>query len=175
MPFRPGLVGGHCIGVDPYYLTHKALEVGYHPEVILAGRRIHDAMGAYVADQLVLLMTRKGLAVGGARVLVLGPTFKENCPDTKNTRVVDVIERLREYGAVVEVADPWVTPEQAKDLGADLVDLDSAWDREYSAALLAVAHDQSAGVGPALRELVGAAGVIYDVKRMLGAESDGRL
>ncbi len=175
LPFRPGLVGGHCIGVDPYYLTHKALEVGYHPEVILAGRRINDAMGAYVADQLVLLMTRKGLPVGGARVLVLGLTFKENCPDTKNTRVVDLIERVREYGAAVEVADPWVTADQAKDLGVDLVDLDSVWGREYSAALLAVAHDQFAGVGPALRDLVGAAGVLYDVKGMLGTEADGRL
>ena len=175
LPFRPGLVGGHCIGVDPYYLTHKAMEVGHYPEVILAGRRINDSMGSYVADQLILLMTRKGLRIGGAHILVLGLTFKENCPDTKNTRVVDVVERLREYGAVVEVADPWVSPEQAKQLGVDLVDLDSVWGREYSAGLLAVAHDQFAGLGPDLRDLVGAAGVLYDVKRMLGPEADGRL
>ena len=145
LPFRPGLVGGHCIGVDPYYLTHKALEVGHYPEVILAGRRINDSMGTYVADQLVLLMTRKGLRVGGARVLVLGLTFKENCPDTKNTRVVDVVDRLREYGAVVDVADPWVDPEQAKDLGVELVDLPHALEGDYQAALLAVAHDQFVG------------------------------
>lgn len=175
LPFRPGLVGGHCIGVDPYYLTHKALEVGYHPEVIIAGRRINDAMGTYVADQSVLLMTRQGLRVGGARVLVLGLTFKENCPDTKNTRVVDVVERLREYGAVVEVADPWVSTEQAKELGVDLVDLDSVWEREYQAAVLAVAHDAFDGIGPALRDLVGQDGVLYDVKGMLGPEADGRL
>lgn len=173
LPFRPGLVGGHCIGVDPYYLTHKALEVGYHPEVILAGRRINDAMGSYVADQLVLLMTRKGLKVGGARILVLGLTFKENCPDTKNSRVIDVIERLREYGAVVEVADPWVTAEQSKHLGLDLVDLDL--DGDYQAAMLAVAHDQFVGLGHALREMVGTGGVLYDVKGLLGAEADGRL
>ncbi|MEZ5184745.1 MAG: nucleotide sugar dehydrogenase [Candidatus Nanopelagicales bacterium] len=175
LPFRPGLVGGHCIGVDPYYLTHKALEVGYHPEVILAGRRINDAMGTHVADQLVLLMTRKGLRVGGARVLILGLTFKENCPDTKNTRVVDVVARLREYGAVVEVADPWATMEQAKELGVDLIDLDGVWGREYHAALLAVSHEQFVGIGPAMRDLVGADGVLYDVKGMLGAEADGRL
>ena len=155
LKFKPGLVGGHCIGVDPYYLTHKAMEVGHYPEVILAGRRINDSMGSYVADQLVLLMTRKGLRVGGAHILVLGLTFKENCPDTKNTRVVDVVGRLREYGAVVEVADPWV--------GAD------------QAAMLAVAHDQFAGVGPALRDLVGTEGVLYDVKGMLGSEADGTL
>lgn len=175
LPFRPGLVGGHCIGVDPYYLTHKAMEVGHYPEVILAGRRINDSMGSYVADQLVLLMTRKGLRVGGAHILVLGLTFKENCPDTKNTRVVDVVGRLREYGAVVEVADPWVGAEQAKELGVDLVDLDSVWGREYQAAMLAVAHDQFAGVGPALRDLVGTKGALYDVKGMLGSEADGTL
>jgi len=175
LPFRPGLVGGHCIGVDPYYLTHKAMEVGHYPEVILAGRRINDSMGSYVADQLVLLMTRKGLRVGGAHILVLGLTFKENCPDTKNTRVVDVVGRLLEYGAVVEVADPWVGAEQAKELGVDLVDLDSVWGREYQAAMLAVAHDQFAGVGPALRDLVGTEGVLYDVKGMLGSEADGTL
>ncbi len=151
------------------------MEVGHYPEVILAGRRINDSMGTYVADQLVLLMTRKGLRVGGARVLVLGLTFKENCPDTKNTRVVDVVERLREYGAVVAVADPWVEPEQAKDLGVELVDLDQALEGDYQAALLAVAHDQFVGIGPALRELVGADGVLYDVKGLLGAEADGRL
>ncbi len=175
LPFQPGLVGGHCIGVDPYYLTHKALEVGHYPEVILAGRRINDSMGTYVADQLVLLMTRKGLSVGGSRVLVLGLTFKENCPDTKNTRVVDVVDRLREYGAVVAVADPWVEAEQAKDLGVELVDLASALEGDYQASIVAVAHDQFAGIGPALRELVGSDGVLYDVKGLLGPIADGTL
>ena len=175
LPFRPGLVGGHCIGVDPYYLIHKALEVGYHPEVILAGRRINDSMGTYVADQLMLLMTRKGLRVGGAHILVLGLAFKENCSDTKNSRVVDVVRRLREYGAVVEVADPWVSAEQAKDLGIDLVNLETALDDEYAGVMLAVAHDQFVGLGPALRRLVGVEGVLYDVKGLLGPEADGRL
>ncbi len=175
LPFRPGLVGGHCIGVDPYYLTHKALEVGYHPEVILAGRRINDAMGSYVADQLVLLMTRRGVTVGGSRILVLGLTFKENCPDTKNTRVIDAVERLREYGAVVEVVDPWVSSGQAKDLGVDLIELSNASEGDYQAALLAVAHDEFEGLGPTLRRLVGTGGVLYDVKGLLGAEADGRL
>ncbi|MBK6762532.1 MAG: nucleotide sugar dehydrogenase, partial [Micrococcales bacterium] len=118
LPFRPGLVGGHCIGVDPYYLTHKAIEVGHYPEVILAGRRINDSMGTYVADQLVLLMIRKGLRVGGAKVLVLGLAFKENCPDTKNTRVVDIVERLREYGWSSPWPTPWVEADQAKQLGS---------------------------------------------------------
>ena len=173
--FRPGLVGGHCIGVDPYYLTHKAIEVGHYPEVILAGRRINDSMGAYVADQLVLLMTRKGQRVGGSKVLVLGLTFKENCPDTKNTRVIDVVDRLREYGAVVAVADPWVSAEQAKDLGVELVDLAHALDEDFQAAILAVAHDQFVGIGAALRDLVGPDGVLYDVKGLLGSQADGRL
>lgn len=173
--FRPGLVGGHCIGVDPYYLTHKAIEVGHYPEVILAGRRINDSMSAYVADQLVLLLTRKGQRVGGSKVLVLGLTFKENCPDTKNTRVIDVVDRLREYGAVVAVADPWVSAEQAKDLGVELVDLAHALDEDFQAAILAVAHDQFVGIGAALRDLVGPDGVLYDVKGLLGSQADGRL
>ena len=114
LPFRPGLVGGHCIGVDPYYLTHKAQEVGHHPEVILAGRRINDAMGAYVADQVVLLMARRGITIGASRVLVLGLAFKEDCPDLRNTRAVDVVTRLAEYGVSVDVCDPVVDPAEAK-------------------------------------------------------------
>jgi UDP-N-acetyl-D-glucosamine/UDP-N-acetyl-D-galactosamine dehydrogenase len=175
LPFRPGLVGGHCIGVDPYYLTHKAIEVGHYPEVILAGRRINDSMGTYVADQLVLLMTRSGLQVGGSRVLVLGLAFKENCPDTKNTRVADIVSRLREYRVVVAVADPWVEAEQAKDLGVDLVPLEQALEEEFTAAVLAVAHDQFIGIAPALRRLVGTDGILYDVKGLLGPEADARL
>ena len=173
LPFRPGLVGGHCIGVDPYYLTHKAVEVGHHPEVILAGRRINDGMGQYVADEVVLLMTRRGIAVGGSRVLVLGLTFKENCPDVKNTRVVDMVRRLEEYGAAVDVADPWVTPEQAKGLGVNLVDV---WeDGDYTAAILAVGHGQFTGIGQELRRTLGPDAVLYDVKGLLGEFADARL
>ena len=114
LPFRPGLVGGHCIGVDPYYLTHKAEAMGYHPQVILAGRRINDGMGAYVASQLVKAMLKRRLPVDGARVLILGLTFKENCPDLRNTRVVDVVAELRDYGVQVDVHDPWVDPVEAQ-------------------------------------------------------------
>ena len=114
LPFRPGLVGGHCIGVDPYYLTHKAEAMGYHPQVILAGRRINDGMGAYVASQLVKAMLKRRIHVDGARVLILGLTFKENCPDLRNTRVVDVVAELRDYGVQVDVHDPWVDPNEAK-------------------------------------------------------------
>ena len=161
--------------MDPYYLTHKALEVGHYPDVILAGRRINDSMGTFVADQLILLMTRRGLSVRGAKILILGLAFKENCSDTKNTRVADVVARLAEYGAVVSVADPRVAPIQAKDLGIELVDLAQALEDDYQSAILAVAHDEFTGIGPALRRLVGAAGVIYDVQGILGAEADARL
>ena len=155
LPFRPGLVGGHCIGVDPYYLTHKAEEVGYHPQVILAGRRINDGMGAYVADQVVLLLAQRGRPVGGARVVVLGLTFKENVPDLRNTRVVDIVERLGQYGAVVDVVDPWVDAEEAiREYGLHLISLEDLAG-PYDAAILAVNHEQFAGLGPRLRELVG--------------------
>ena len=115
LPFRPGLVGGHCIGVDPYYLTHKAQEVGYHPEIILAGRRINDAMGSYVAEQVIKLMLRRKIQVTGSRVLVLGLAFKENCPDLRNSRVIDVINELRGYNILVDVCDPWVDPAEAEE------------------------------------------------------------
>jgi UDP-N-acetyl-D-galactosamine dehydrogenase len=177
LPFRPGLVGGHCIGVDPYYLTHKAQEVGHHPEVILAGRRINDGMGAHVADQVVLHMTRKKIPVGGSRVLVLGLAFKENCPDIRNTRVVDIVSRLGEYDVEVDVVDPWVDPAEAKaEHGLDLVSLDSAQAGRYGAVILAVNHEDFGGVGPRLRELVGAGGVVYDVKGSIDPDLvDGRL
>ena len=140
LPFRPGLVGGHCIGVDPYYLTHKAETVGYHPQVILAGRRINDGMGAYLAGQMVKAMIRKGIAVKSARVLILGLAFKENCPDLRNTRVVDVIAELEEYGVAVDVHDPWVDPEEAqKEYGITLVE--NPAQNTYGAVILAVAHD----------------------------------
>lgn len=172
LPFRPGLVGGHCIGVDPYYLTHKAIEVGHHPEVILAGRRINDGMGHYVADQVVLLMTKRGITVGSARVLVLGVTFKENCPDVKNTRVVDIISRLEEYGTAVDVLDPWVSAEQAKGLGVNLIE--SVDQGDYQAVVLAVAHAEFDGIGARLRRRLPAA-VLYDVKGTFGDFADARL
>ena len=175
LPFRPGLVGGHCIGVDPYYLTYKAQQVGHHPEVILAGRRINDAMGAYVADQFILAMARRGLPLTGARVLVLGLAFKENCPDLRNTRVVDIVAKLADFGLQVDVCDPWVDAGEAKaEYGLDLVELDAVVPGIYSGAILAVQHEQYRDVGPRLRELVGE-GVVYDVKGVLGEWADARL
>jgi UDP-N-acetyl-D-galactosamine dehydrogenase len=140
LPFRPGLVGGHCIGVDPFYLTHKAEAMGYHPHVILAGRRINDGMGAYVAGQMIKAMIKRRLQVEGARVLVLGLTFKENCPDLRNTRVVDVIKELQEYGIEVDVYDPWVDAEEARDeYGLELTPEPALGN--YDGVVFAVAHD----------------------------------
>lgn len=174
LPFRPGLVGGHCIGVDPYYLTFKAQQVGHHPEVILAGRRINDSMGSYVAERVILGLARKGLPVHGARVLVLGLAFKEDCPDLRNTRVVDIIGRLVEFGVQVEVCDPWVDAVEAKnEYGLDLVDIDDLQPR-YSGAILAVKHREFDGMGPRVRDLVGS-GFVFDVKAALGEVADERL
>ena len=174
LPFRPGLVGGHCIGVDPYYLTFKAQQVGHHPEVILAGRRINDSMGGYVAERVILGLARKGLPVSGARVLVLGLAFKENCPDLRNTRVVDIIGKLQDFGVQVEVCDPWVDAVEAKaEYGLDLVDVDDL-QSGYSAAVLAVKHREFEGIGPRVRELVGG-GFVFDVKAALGDVADERL
>ncbi|PTE19741.1 Vi polysaccharide biosynthesis UDP-N-acetylglucosamine C-6 dehydrogenase TviB, partial [Cereibacter changlensis JA139] len=140
LPFRPGLVGGHCIGVDPYYLTHKAEELGYHPQVILAGRRINDGMGAYVAGQLVKAMLRKRIQVNGAKVLILGLTFKENCPDLRNTKVTDVVRELADYGVSVDVCDPWADPAEAQaEYGIGLVQEPEL--AAYQGIILAVAHD----------------------------------
>ena len=123
LPFRPGLVGGHCIGVDPYYLTHKAQQIGYHPEVILSGRRINDGMGEHVAQRVIKLMTQRRIPAGGANILVLGLAFKENCPDLRNTRVVDVVAEFKSYHANVDVYDPWVSAAEAQhEYGLDLVD-----------------------------------------------------
>jgi UDP-N-acetyl-D-galactosamine dehydrogenase len=176
LPFRPGLVGGHCIGVDPYYLTHKAEDLGYHPQVILAGRRINDGMGAYVAGQLVKSMLKRRIHVDGARVLVLGLTFKENCPDLRNTRVVDVIDELKEYGALVDVHDPWADTAEAKhEYGLDLVASPEA--ETYDGILLAVAHQEFRQMGlSAIRGLGRSAHVLYDLKHLLSLdESDLRL
>jgi UDP-N-acetyl-D-galactosamine dehydrogenase len=176
LPFRPGLVGGHCIGVDPYYLTHKAQAIGYHPEIILAGRRINDAMGVYVVSQLVKAMMQRRIQVQGARVLIMGLTFKENCPDLRNTRVVDIVQELREYGAVAEVFDPWVSvPEAQHEYGITPVSQPQAG--QYDAIILAVAHQQFKAMGAqAIRALGRAENVVYDLKYLLAAaDSDLRL
>ncbi|HVH32537.1 MAG TPA: nucleotide sugar dehydrogenase [Tahibacter sp.] len=176
LPFRPGLVGGHCIGVDPYYLTHKAQEIGHHPEVILAGRRINDGMGAYVAQRLVRLMTRRRIALVDARVLVLGLAFKENCPDLRNTRVVDVIEELRGYGMQVDVHDPWCDAAEAHaEYGLDL--LGELPDGRYDAIVLAVAHREFKALGTARLRASGKPGaVLFDVKNLFARdEVDERL
>ena len=168
LPFRPGLVGGHCIGVDPYYLTHKAQEVGYNPEIILAGRRLNDNMGIYVASQVIKLMIKKGHKIEGAKVLVMGITFKENCPDIRNSRVIDVIRELQEYGCDVQVADYWADAEEVKrEYNLDLVkDVNSD---EYEAVVLAVAHDEYKNM-----KLDNKSQVVYDIKSILN-DSDGRL
>ena len=176
LPFRPGLVGGHCIGVDPYYLTHKAQSIGYHPEIILAGRRLNDGMGAYVVSQLVKAMTRRRIHVQGAKVLVMGLAFKENCPDLRNTRVVDIVNELREYNVEVDVHDPWVDPEEAMhEYGIKPVAAPS--NGHYDAIVLAVAHRQFAEMGAAsIRALGKAQHVLYDLKYILPADqSDLRL
>ncbi|MGB7818633.1 MAG: Vi polysaccharide biosynthesis UDP-N-acetylglucosamine C-6 dehydrogenase TviB [Ornithinibacter sp.] len=175
--FRPGLVGGHCIGVDPYYLTHKAQAVGYHPEVILAGRRLNDGMGAYVASQLVKRMTKDGIQVRGARVLVLGLTFKENTPDLRNSRVVDIIAELADYDIAVDVLDPWADPQEAQEhYGIDLITAPQP--QAYAGIVLAVAHRQFVEMGAERLRAFGAPGahVLYDLKYVLGRdESDLRL
>jgi UDP-N-acetyl-D-galactosamine dehydrogenase len=176
LPFRPGLVGGHCIGVDPYYLTHKAEAMGYHPQVILAGRRINDGMGAYVAGQLVKAMLKRRLQVDGARVLILGLTFKENCPDLRNTRVIDVVAELREYGVQVDVHDPWVDAAEAKqEYGLDLITTPEP--SAYDGIILAVAHDNYRDAGAiALRGYGTPDHVFCDLKSIFARDkSDLRL
>jgi len=176
LPFRPGLVGGHCIGVDPYYLTHKAESIGYHPEIILAGRRLNDGMGAYVVTQLVKAMTHRRLQVDGARVLIMGLTFKENCPDLRNTRVVDIIEELKDYNVQTDVFDPWADPSQAQEeYGFSTVQNPEFG--AYDAIVLAVAHHQFKTMGAkAIRAFGKPQHVLYDLKYLLPAEgSDLRL
>lgn len=176
LPFRPGLVGGHCISVDPYYLTHKAQEVGHHPQVILAGRRANDSMGAFVADQTLKLMMRKGINPVKSRILILGLAFKENCPDLRNTRVVDVIKPLEQCSACVEVFDPWVDASEAQhEYGISLTQAPEQG--AYDAIILAVGHDQFRQLGGAgVRALGKTESIVYDVKCILPRESvDGRL
>jgi UDP-N-acetyl-D-galactosamine dehydrogenase len=169
--FRPGLVGGHCIGVDPYYLTHKAEALGYHPEVILAGRRINDGMGGYVAQQLIKEMIRRGVQVNGARVLVMGLAFKENTPDLRNTRVIDIVRELSSYHAKVDVWDPWVAADDARDeYGLELTPAPA--EGAYDAIVLAVAHRQFEELGAEAIRAFGAPGaVLFDVKGLLPASA----
>jgi len=176
LPFRPGLVGGHCIGVDPYYLTHKAQEIGYHPEVILAGRRINDTMGLYVTDTVVKLMTRKRIHVVDADILVMGLAFKENCPDIRNTRVIDIVREFQSYNAHVDVYDPWVDPaEAAHEYGVTtLKELPS---KQYDAVIIAVAHREFVDMGVAgIRRMLKPSAVLFDIKYVLTREAaDARL
>ncbi|MEO8162123.1 MAG: Vi polysaccharide biosynthesis UDP-N-acetylglucosamine C-6 dehydrogenase TviB [Arenimonas sp.] len=176
LPFRPGLVGGHCIGVDPYYLTHKAQELGYHPEVILAGRRINDGMGGFVAGQVLKLMAQRRINIAGSRVLVLGLAFKENCPDLRNTRVVDIVGELKQYHCEVDVFDPWVDATEARhEYGIELITAPRPG--SYDAIIVAVGHREFAALGAAGLRAFGTPGaVLYDVKYLLAkGDSDGRL
>jgi UDP-N-acetyl-D-galactosamine dehydrogenase len=176
LPFRPGLVGGHCIGVDPYYLTHKAQAIGYHPEMILAGRRLNDSMGTHVAQQVAQLMMRRRIQVRDARILILGLTFKENCPDVRNTKVVDVVRELASFGASVDVHDPWADPREARhEYGLKLVRRPRPG--SYDAIVLAVAHDEFRRMGiDKVRTLARRKHVLYDIKHVFRASDvDGRL
>lgn len=176
MPFRPGLVGGHCISVDPYYLTHKAQQIGHHPQIILSGRRINDQMGAYIADTVIKMMTKRKIHVVNAKVLILGLAFKENCPDLRNTRVVDIIQTLKSYHADVDVYDPWVDPAEAQhEYGLSLISQPEV--NHYDAVILAVAHQEFVQMGiEAIRNLGKAEHVLYDIKSQLPkTDVDGRL
>ncbi len=179
LPFRPGLVGGHCIGVDPYYLTHKAQQTGYHPEMILAGRRLNDNMGKYVVSEIVKLMLHRKLHISGSKVLVMGLTFKENCPDIRNTKVVDLVAEFQEYGCDVDVYDPWADPTEVQhEYGLSIVpDNQSLTPNAYSAIVLAVAHNEFKALGvQKIRDLMAENGVLYDIKYVLPKDSvDGRL
>jgi UDP-N-acetyl-D-galactosamine dehydrogenase len=176
LPFRPGLVGGHCIGVDPYYLTHKAQEIGYHPEMILAGRRLNDSMAQYVANEVLRLMAGQRIHIKGARILILGLTFKENCPDIRNSKVIDVICELRKYGAQIDVYDPWVNAAAARhEYG--LRPVRTLKRAHYDAAVVAVGHREFRQLGvTGIRRLCRRRHVLYDIKYLFpAAEVDGRL
>lgn len=170
LPFRPGLVGGHCIGVDPYYLTHKAQAVGYHPEVILAGRRINDGMGAYVASQLVKALLKKHIQVNGAKILIMGLTFKENCPDLRNTRIVDIIKELAEYNIEMDIFDPWVDPTEAShEYGLSVISQRPV--EKYDGVIIAVAHQQFQSMSQEeYRALTKEESIIYDLKYVLSSD-----
>jgi len=177
LPFRPGLVGGHCIGVDPYYLTHKSQEIGYHPAMILAGRRINDGMGLFVAAQVIRLMTRKGINPSSSRILILGITFKEDCPDVRNTKVVDVIHELREFGAQIDVYDPWADPEDVREeYGIEII-TDKPANGHYDGIVLAVSHRQFIEMSiESIHALGKPDHVVYDIKSVLPVDQiDSRL
>ena len=176
LPFRPGLVGGHCIGVDPYYLTHKAIEVGYYPEMILAGRQLNDDMGKYISNEVLQLMIEKQININGANILIMGLTFKENCPDLRNTRVLDIVEDLERSHCNVDLFDPWVDYERAvEDFGIKTIK--NPFNNKYDAIIIAVAHDEFKKLS--LKEIKAFAKdnhIIYDIKYLLNSnESDGRL
>jgi UDP-N-acetyl-D-galactosamine dehydrogenase len=176
LPFRPGLVGGHCIGVDPYYLTHKAMEVGYYPEIILAGRRLNDSMGKYVANEIINLMTKKRIQVVDSNILVMGLTFKEDCPDIRNTRVVDVVQELSGFHCNIDVYDPWIDKEESiREFG--ITPVEQPEPGKYDAVIIAVAHHQFKSMGiTAIRALGKKNHVLYDIKYILPTEKvDGRL
>jgi UDP-N-acetyl-D-galactosamine dehydrogenase len=176
LPFKPGLVGGHCIGVDPYYLTHKAQELGYNPEIILAGRRLNDNMGIVVVNQVIKLMIKKGLRIEGSPVLVMGITFKENCPDIRNSRVIDVVNELKSFGCDVTVYDPWADPEEVKEeYGIEIFTKASELGKnKYNAVVAAVAHDEFLSLD--LKVLKADKAVVFDIKAILPLDQiDGRL
>ena len=173
LKFKPGLVGGHCIGVDPYYLTHKAQQIGYNPEIILAGRRLNDNMGIHVANQVIKLMIKKGHKIEGADVLVLGITFKENCPDIRNTRVIDVVNELKEFGCNVALYDPWADKDEVRhEYGIELMEASEMAAKQYDALVLAVAHNEFASMDVA--SIQDENTVVYDIKSIL-ERSDGKL
>ena len=176
LPFQPGLVGGHCIGVDPYYLTHKAIEVGYYPEIILAGRKLNDSMGKYVANEIINLMTKKRIQVVDSNILVMGLTFKEDCPDIRNTRVVDVVQELSDFHCNIDVFDPWIDKEESlREFGITTVEQPEPG--KYDAVIMAVAHHQFKSMGiKAIRALGKKNHILYDIKYILPSENvDGRL
>lgn len=172
LPFKPGLVGGHCIGVDPYYLAQKAQEAGYHPEIILAGRRLNDSMGEYVASQIVKLMIKKGVSINNSQVLLLGVTFKENCPDVRNTKIVDVVAALEDYGINVTIYDPWANPAEVYH-EYELITTDQLPEIQYDAVILGVAHKEFLTID--FSQLLKENSVLYDVKGVLKDKVDGKL
>lgn len=172
LPFKPGLVGGHCIGVDPYYLAQKAQEFGYHPEIILAGRRLNDSMGEYVASQVVKCMVKKGMCVSGSEVLMLGVTFKENCPDVRNTRIVDVVRALEDYGIKMTTYDPWANPKEVKE-EYGIKSVNELSSNKFDAIILGVAHNEFETLD--LTSLKKDISIVYDVKGILKGQVEGRL
>ena len=173
LPFKPGLVGGHCIGVDPYYLAQRAQEFGYHPEIILAGRRLNDSMGEYVASQVVKLMIKKGITVNGAELLMLGITFKENCPDVRNTKIVDVISALTDYGIQVTIYDPWANPAEVKQEYGLICHAELVSASKFDSIVLGVAHQEFIDLD--FESLQKENSVLYDVKGILITDVDGKL